>query len=881
VNPDLLGGRFRVEREVGRGGAGVVYYAYDTITETPVALKVVLGAFGAQPSEDARFTREGRLLSSLHHPGIVRVFASGNLATGEPYIAMEWLEGEDVAQRLKRGGLDMAASVRIAAAVADALHAAHCAGIVHRDVKPSNIFLAQQGCVKLVDFGVASAEDVRITKTGAIVGTPAYMAPEQARGERYVDARADTYALGATLFEMIAGRPPHVGPTPIAILARLVTTPAPKLSECKRGVPKFLDVLMTQMLSVDPEERPASMAEIRDQMLAMHAELALLSDDVSPSSGAPLSDMGALSMSPQSLGSMGGQRLVTSILATRVPKGPNRQRLIAHLRTRGAEATELGGDAIVAHLGVKKSVGDEATLGAALGLRLAQAGAGVGVATGRTRIDSYGLHGDVVDRAAALSRDAQKGEVLTDIVTGEFLRGHFATQIRSDGALVVGEALGLDAPHLGGASASPFVGRASDLAQLVTSFERAVDDRTPIVATLTSRTGMGKTRLAREFLARVRSHADSPRVLVLRAEAFAKGSAFALAAALVRELIGTVRTETSDELAEILFARLTAATNVPRSALKGVAQLLRNEAELGELPGGRDALWIAFSELVLAETRVRPLVLLFEDAQWADSESLSWLDHLLSRAQAAPLFILLTARPEFWRENTGRFDHRDHTKIELRPLSQKYVKLLALALLGMRALGEQGTALVDAIAIQAAGSPLFAEELARLASQGKDASSAPTIEAAIQVQLDALDVTVQMTASRLSIFGAVGWQRWVLSFPMQTCARWHLQTLWSNKRRRVLMGPANGRFAMLSRATWPMLLLAMMLCVIYTRKRAPGLQLRAKTMWPLQGTSTLETRAKMLPSSLSARRAVPCSRIHSRRRFRLPNERSRLLPTAK
>ncbi len=135
------------------------------------------------------------MLAGLNHPGIVRVVAFGQLEEGQPYVAMEWLEGEDIAQRQRRAPLPLAACVLVAADVADALEAAHAAGIVHRDVKPSNVILAGSGPdrggafqVKLVDFGVAAAEDAKLTRTGAIVGTPAYMAPEQARGDWEVDA---------------------------------------------------------------------------------------------------------------------------------------------------------------------------------------------------------------------------------------------------------------------------------------------------------------------------------------------------------------------------------------------------------------------------------------------------------------------------------------------------------------------------------------------------------------------------------------------------------------------------------------------------------------------------------------------------------------------
>src|SRR5688572_12772833 len=437
----LLVGRFVIEREVGRGGVRIVYRARDEVSSAPVALKVI-AIPGVDTNEEARFGREGRVLAGLNHPGIVRVVAFGQLDEGHPYVAMEWLEGEDIAQRQKRAPLAFVRALQVAAQVADSLAYAHSVGIVHRDIKPSNVILVGSGPqndwplqAKLVDFGVASAEDARLTRTGAIIGTPAYMAPEQARGDAEVDARADIYGLGATLFEMIAGRPPHMGPTPIAILARLVTTPAPRLGEVFGNAPVPLDDLLWEMLSTHPEDRPERAADVATRLRAIAAEM----------EHAPLTTRGQSPDAPMSTGSMvltssrpGGSRLVTSILATHVPKGAPRHRLIAHLRARGAEATELGGDAIVAHLGVKKALGDEAVRALDLGLRLAKMGARVGVATGRTRIDRTRPTGEVVDRAAALARDAQKGQVFADTTTGELARGRFEMQVRPDGTSIVG-----------------------------------------------------------------------------------------------------------------------------------------------------------------------------------------------------------------------------------------------------------------------------------------------------------------------------------------------------------------------------------------------------------------------------------------------------------
>jgi tetratricopeptide (TPR) repeat protein len=754
----LLAGRFLVEREIGRGGVGVVYRAHDQMSKQTIALKVI-ALPGVDGGEEARFRREGRVLAGLHHPGIVRVVAFGQLDEGQPYIAMEWLEGEDIAQRQRRSPLSLVQSVLVAADVSDALAAAHAAGIVHRDVKPSNVILAGSGSghhgsfeVKLVDFGVAAVEDAKLTRTGAIVGTPAYMAPEQARGDGKIDGRADLYALGATLFEMITGRPPHIGPTPIAILARLVTTPAPRLAEVFVDVPRRLDELMARLLATVPNERPDSAAEVARELRELADELGATSSNRLTRGQSQDSSAASLTTSRT-----GGTRLVTSIVATCVPKGPARARLLTHLRSRGADATELGGDAIVSHLGVRKALGDEATRALDLGLRIAKLNASVGVATGRTRIDRTRPTGEVVDRAAALARDAVRGQVLADTTTTELTRGRFELQLRGEGCAVVGPPLRGRRENIGGA---PFVGREAELAQVVAAFDRCVEDSTPIVVTLTGAPGIGKTRLRREALSRIASHASAPRIVLARCESFAKSHALGVVGDVARGLTGVAK---GAPLQEALDATdvLIAVSEVQCSehSRELLARLLANEVlpELDDTRGARDALWLVLTDMTAGLTRHNPLVLVLEDAQWADGDSLAWVDHLLARAAGRPLCVLAAARPTLWRDTPARFEGRDHVRIELRPLSRRQARAIASALLGERASGEKGEALADSIAQQSAGLPLFAEELARIAAAGRDASDAPTIEAAMQVHLDALDELGRDAASKLAVFGQVGW----------------------------------------------------------------------------------------------------------------------------
>src|ERR1700761_4999530 len=205
---DLVSDRFQVVRLAGAGGMGVVYRARDRLTGNAVALKVLRPAGGSEghdPDQVERFLREPRILSEVQHPAIVRYIAHGETERGEPYLAMEWLDGESLSARLGRGRLGVAESVDLVRRVAEALAVAHARGVVHRDLKPANLFLVggEVARPKVLDFGVARrvVSSGVVTRSGALVGTPAYMAPEQARGERDVAPAADVFSLGCVLYE--------------------------------------------------------------------------------------------------------------------------------------------------------------------------------------------------------------------------------------------------------------------------------------------------------------------------------------------------------------------------------------------------------------------------------------------------------------------------------------------------------------------------------------------------------------------------------------------------------------------------------------------------------------------------------------------------------
>ncbi len=281
------------------------------------------------------------------------------------------------------------------------------------------------------------------------------------------------------------------------------------------------------------------------------------------------------------------------------------------------------------------------------------------------------------------------------------------------------------------------------------------------MVTVSGAPGIGKTRLRAEALARVALHVTPPRVVFARCEAFAHRHALGVLAEVARGLTGVARGATLQEALDATDV-LIATCEVPCSdaARDLVGRLVANEPlpNVDDERGARDALWLALTDMTIGMSRAQPLALVVEDAQWADSEGLSWFDHLLGRAPGHSVFVVIDARPSLWRHAPTLFEGRDHVRIELRPLSRKHARSMAMSVLTERTPGTRAESLAEGIAAQSGGLPLFAEELARLAAAGRDTTGAPTIEAAMQVNLDALDDSSREAAAKLSVFGQVGWE---------------------------------------------------------------------------------------------------------------------------
>lgn len=254
---DVLSGRFVIERRAGAGGMGAIYRGTDLRTEEAVAIKVMASAkFGGAN----RFAREAGVLAELSHPAIVRYVAHGTTAETSQFLAMEWLEGEDLANRLARAPLSVEDSLLLVRRACTGVAEVHARGVVHRDLKPSNLFLVNRdpALLKVLDFGLAlQSDDTRtLTDPGMLLGTVGYMSPEQAMGQTDVDPRADVFALGCVLFECLTGRAAFIGPHAVAVLAKLLSEDPPRVSELRPGLGEAVDSLVARMLAKNPGERP-------------------------------------------------------------------------------------------------------------------------------------------------------------------------------------------------------------------------------------------------------------------------------------------------------------------------------------------------------------------------------------------------------------------------------------------------------------------------------------------------------------------------------------------------------------------------------------------------------------------------------------------------
>jgi serine/threonine-protein kinase len=403
---EVIADRFEIIDEAGVGGMGTVYRARDLSTDGPVAVKVLKTG-----CDTARFALEAQILARLDHPHVVGYVAHGTTNQGDPFLAMDWLEGQSLSARLAGRMPTVEETVRLGRDLADALAAAHALGVVHRDLKPSNVFLrgGRLDDSRLLDFGVARARDLAgtLTQTGQVIGTAGYMAPEQARGRRDIDARVDLFSLGCVLYRCLGGRPAFDGSDVLSVLAKLVLHEPPRLSSMREDLPAELDELVAGLLAKQPSRRPRSAEHVRAELDRIGREC-----------------LGADRTAAKPTRAPSDARLFCVMLAS-APPGVEPaagavERLRDQLSGEGAALELLADGALVVSLPVDAGAAvTEAERAARCARLLAAAlpGARMSVAAGRGFRDERG--GEVIDLAGRLLAEATPGSTRVERPDGE------------------------------------------------------------------------------------------------------------------------------------------------------------------------------------------------------------------------------------------------------------------------------------------------------------------------------------------------------------------------------------------------------------------------------------------------------------------------------
>jgi tetratricopeptide (TPR) repeat protein len=771
----LIAGRFSLEALAGEGGMGTVYRARDSHTGQSVALKLLQR--NDRPQEGERFAREAELLSELRHPGIVAYLAHGRTEIGQPYLAMEWLEGEDLEKRLSRGALTLSESLTLVRCAAEALAVAHARGVVHRDLKPSNLLL-RDGAVErvaLLDFGIARQRALSraLTATGVALGTPAYMAPEQARGERDLTAAADVFSLGCVLYECLTGQPAFAAEHVLAVLAKILFAEPPRLRLVRPDLPESVEALLGRMLAREPDAR---LPDATALLAALSCLNPLASEAMVPTLEAPTPRPGLADAE---------QFLISVLLATSTataedtPDAGGAEGQLERLRefatalaALGVRAEALADGSLVATLmHAHGAATDQAALAArcALLLKARWPEAAIALCTGRGHLRGALPVGEVLDRAADLLRERpvapSSGPILLDEVTRGLLDVRFHVHPTPSGAYTLtGEELTLDAsrPLLG--KPTPCVGRESELGMLEPTLASCIEEATPRAVVVTAPPGAGKSRLRHEFLRRVEARGDGTLILLGRGDPMTAGSAYGLLGQALRRLCGSQGGESlairRDKLAQRVAAHLPAADKERVVAFLGeLSSVPFSDEDNAKLRAARqdplvmhDQITLATLDFLRAECAMHPLLLVLEDLHWGDALTVKLVDAALRELGDRPLMVLALARPEVEELFPKLWGSRAQG-LSLRPLSRKAGERLVQHVLG----AEVPSTTVARLVEQSEGNPLFLEELIRGVAEDRGDEAPATVLAMLQARIGRLPTGARKVLRAASIFGAACW----------------------------------------------------------------------------------------------------------------------------
>ncbi len=790
--------QYRILEALGSGGMGVVYRALDERLGRHVALKVLPPHLGARPDAKRRFLHEARAAATLDHPGICAVYEVAETAEGQLFIAMPLYHGETLQARLLRGPLPCGDAVPLVLLIAAALHHAHAHGIVHRDVKPSNVMLLPDGGVKILDFGVAKVQDVTLTDGGVVPGTAAYMSPEQAAG-REVDHRTDVWSLGVVLYEALAGARPFQGDSHQALLDAILTRDPEPVSAWRADLPAVLDDVLSRALARRRDDRYASMAAMAADLAGLAgpsgsarrpagspaARRAPRTDDATAIAAVAERRWAAVVVHTVSNFSALVERLSPVDLEARLDELHRAAAEVAH--RHGGIVNQAEGDEIVSLFGVPVAHEDDdlRAVRAALALRdrmremaaaanrpagdgiQVQCGVHVGLLVARRLGDGaqrYAVSGPPAQVAARLAALAEADQVFISPECQRLVAQFVESQpcppltITAGGGTVSpsrvvaesGPQTRLQAAER--AALTPFTGRDAELATLQGQLRqaRAGQGRVTIVV---GEAGAGKSRLLYELVQRVGGEG----VLILRGRCRPPGR-MAPYVPFVEMLHGALSLS-GREVQENPAAEVAARARAIDAALDPFVplylHLLSIPSDAFPLPRHlhgehlRAALAEALTAMFVALARRSTIVVLLEDWHWADEGSRDALRRLLEMVDAHALMAVVTSRPE-----PGALAGCAETaaRIQLAPLASDASAAIMRAVLQVDRVSD---ALAARVHERTGGNPFFLEQVCRtlleeqvVTTQGGEAVAASgvevlrlpdTVQAVIRARLDRLD----------------------------------------------------------------------------------------------------------------------------------------------
>jgi serine/threonine protein kinase len=730
LQPGSLVAGYRIEELISRGGMGMVYRVRSLELDQVCALKVLAPEVADDEEFRRRFTREIRIAASLRHANIVAVHNTGE-HDGRLFLVMDYIPGADLEQVIRQSGaIEPHRATSVLKHVASALDAAHDRGLVHRDVKPANILIAAGESGEhayVTDFGLAKrlrgdASVTALTKTGVVVGTVAYMSPEQITGGR-TDGRADIYALGCVYFEMLTGAVPY-GPdeSMMATLFAHVNEPPPSLHGLLATEYPGLSAVVARAMAKNPDDRHPSAGAF-----AVDAANALLG----PAAQHP--------PPPPARSRSQGTRKVASVVRCRVMSSASRtenpdqefardviDRCLVEVRVaisrHGGTAESAVGDDVLAVFGLPRAREDDALravrAAAEIGDRLAVLARDVGVAirasigvdTGRvlTGRGRDAVSGDPVDTATKLQMLAHPGDVLLSSQTLQLVRDAVEVEASEPIALPgepdpvqVSRLVRLDptAPGLARRFDIPFVGRGRELRTLREAWERAVEERGCHLVTVLGEAGVGKSRLVAELLKDV---GGSSHVLRGRCLPYGEG---------------------------ITFWPITEALAPLGDVARPVIDRLR-----GGGFAAPEELFFAVRRLLESLSAARPVILHVDDLQWAEPMLLDLLDHIADLSRAGPILVLCAARLELLELRPGWGGGKlNATATLLAPLTVADSERLLDELSD-----ELDPAMRSSVLTASDGNPLFLEEIVALARDAGLVTVPATIEALLAARLERL-----------------------------------------------------------------------------------------------------------------------------------------------